>query len=134
MGLRKRAGCPGKFHSFNDFDLPQDKFFASDAVQFRLANKALIDRMNTDAAFRRDMLGRNPALSDWMKDPDLSKSPVGMTWHHNDEPGVLNLVSFDDHRDNHGIYHPDGTGGRNKWGGGDAGRRGKLNPSTGCPK
>ncbi|PMS28600.1 RHS repeat-associated core domain-containing protein, partial [Trinickia soli] len=99
LGLRKRLGCKGKFHSFHDFDLPEDKLFASDAVQFRLANKTLIERMNTDPEYRRDMLGRNPALLDWMKDPDLSKSPPGMTWHHNDAPGLLNLVSFDDHRD-----------------------------------
>lgn len=68
LGLRKRAGCPGKFHSFHDFELPEDKLFASDSVQFRLANKALIQKMNTDSAYRRDMLGRNPALLDWMKD------------------------------------------------------------------
>ena len=134
LGLRKRLGCKGKFHSFHDFELPEDKLFASDAVQFRPANKTLIERMNTDTEYRRDMLGRNPALLNWMKDLDLSKSPPGMTWHHNDAPGVLNLVSFDDHRDNHGIYHPDGSGGRDKWGGGDPGRRGKLNQRTGCPK
>lgn len=59
-----------------------------------MANKALIERMNTDPEYRRDMLSRNPALLDWMKDPDLSKSPPNMTWHHNDAPGVLNLVAM----------------------------------------
>lgn len=58
--------------------MPEDKLFASDAVQFRMADKALIERMNTDPEYRRDMLGRNPALLDWMKDPDLSKSPPNM--------------------------------------------------------
>ncbi|HDR9839443.1 TPA: HNH endonuclease, partial [Burkholderia multivorans] len=134
LGLRKRIGCPGKFHSFHDFDLPQDKLFASDGVQFRLANKALIERMNTDEAFRRNLLSRNPALLDWSKKAkDLGSSPPGMTWHHNDEVGRLNLVDRSDHGDNHGIYHPDGTGGRDKWGGGQLGRKGKLDSVTGCP-
>lgn len=38
FGLRKRLGCRGKFHSFHDVDLPDDKLFASDGVQFRIAN------------------------------------------------------------------------------------------------
>lgn len=32
-----------------------------------------------------------------------------------------------DHSRNHRIYHPDGGGGRDKWGGKRLGRRGKLN-------
>ncbi|WP_257572516.1 HNH endonuclease [Janthinobacterium sp. UMAB-56] len=56
-----------------------------------------------------------------------------MTWHHNDDVGRLNLVDRSDHADNHEIYHPDGSGGRDKWGGGRPGREGKLNPVTGCP-
>ncbi|WP_081336066.1 HNH endonuclease [Burkholderia vietnamiensis] len=56
-----------------------------------------------------------------------------MTWHHNDEVGKLNLVDGSDYGDNHGIYHPDGTGGRDKWGGGQLGRKGKLDAATGCP-
>ncbi|GAB7537714.1 RHS repeat-associated core domain-containing protein [Burkholderia sp. 3C] len=134
LGLRKRQGCKGKFHSFNDFDLPEDKLFASDGVQFRMANKALISRMNTDAAFRKDILSRNPELLEWSKNSkDLGSSPPGMTWHHNDDVGRLNLVDRSDHGDNHGIYHPDGTGGRDKWGGGILGRKGKLDAATGCP-
>ena len=114
--------------------LPDDKLLASEGVQFRMANKALIERMNTDGAFRKDILSRNPALLDWSKNPkDLGSSPPGMTWHHNDDVGRLNLVDRSDHGDNHGIYHPDGTGGRDKWGGGALGRKGKLNAATGCP-
>lgn len=114
--------------------MPQDKLFASDGVQFRMANKTLIERMNTDAAFRKDILSRNPALLEWSKNPkDLGSSPPGMTWHHNDEVGKLNLVDRGDHSDNHGMYHPTGAGGRDKWGGGLPGRKGKLDAATGCP-
>lgn len=40
-----------------------------------------------------------------------------MTWHHGDSPGSLQLADFNDHKSHHKIYHPDGTGGRNKWSG-----------------
>ena len=46
-----------------------------------------------------------------------------MTWHHGDSPGSLQLADFNDHKSYHKIYHPDGTGGRNKWGGGTACRK-----------
>jgi RHS repeat-associated protein len=128
-GLRR---CPGKFHSFHDYDLPKDKLYASDAVQFRLANKNLITQLNNDPAFRKNMLRRNPELSNWMKNPDMSKSPVGLTWHHDDQSGRLKLVHREDHATEHGVYHPDGQGGREKWGGGKDGRKGKLDGATGC--
>lgn len=41
-----------------------------------------------------------------------------MTWHHENQPGVLSLVDYNDHKSYHKIYHPDGSGGRHKWGGG----------------
>jgi hypothetical protein len=41
-----------------------------------------------------------------------------MTWHHADKPGALVLADFNDHNKFAKVYHPDGTGGRNKWGGG----------------
>jgi hypothetical protein len=47
---------------------------------------------------------------------------------------MLKLVDRGDHAGNHGIYHPTGQGGREQWGGGEAGRRGKLDPKTGCPR
>ncbi|MTK64652.1 MAG: hypothetical protein F8N15_09040 [Methanobacterium sp.] len=44
--------------------------------------------------------------------------PSGMTWHHGDSLGSLKLVDFADHKDSHKVYHSDGKGRRNKWGGG----------------
>ena len=79
------------------------------------------------------MLRRHPDLAVWLKSPNMSNSPPGLTWHHNDQSGLLNLVDRGDHANNHGIYHPDGTGGRDKWGGGKPGRQGKLYQATGCP-
>ena len=131
LGLDRQ---PGQFNSFFDHGLPTDQYFNSDSIQFRKANKNFIDRMNTDSAFRRDVLGRRPELAEWMSsNPDLSRSPPGLTWHHHETPGLLNLVDRGDHATNHGIYHPTGRGGRDMWGGGKAGRKGKLNPD-GTPK
>ncbi|WP_256658838.1 HNH endonuclease [Pseudomonas sp. LP_7_YM] len=42
-------------------------------------------------------------------------SPPKLTWHHGDKPGSLQLVDRVDHKTYHKVYHPDGTGGRNKW-------------------
>ncbi len=131
IGLATRIGC--KFHSFTDVILPKDKLFASDGVQFRIANKEFIKKMETNPKYRKDMLRRHPDLAVWLKSPNMSNSPPGLTWHHNDQSGLLNLVDRGDHANNHGIYHPDGTGGRDKWGGGKPGRQGKLDQATGCP-
>ena len=129
FGLR----CKGVFHSFHDYKLPDEKLFASDKVQFRLANKNLLEQLAKQPAMRKDLLRRHPEMGEWLKKPDMSGSPTGYTWHHDDQTGLLKLVDFGDHEGNHGIYHPDGKGGRAKWGGGEPGRRGKLDPKTGCP-
>jgi hypothetical protein len=108
--------------------------YSSDGVQFNRANKDFINRMETDQVFRRDMLGRYPELDAWMKDPNMSSSPAGLTWHHHEDTGRLSLVDRVDHAKNHKLYHPTGKGGRDIWGGGKKGRKGKLNGLTGTCK
>ncbi|MTD26523.1 RHS repeat-associated core domain-containing protein, partial [Erwinia sorbitola] len=99
--------------------------------KFKRANDALIKRLNTDAAFRRDMFNRHPELSNWMKNGSKSSSPAGFTWHHHEDLDRLFLVDRLDHKSNHALYHPTGNGGRDIWGGGDPGRKGKLDGATG---
>ena len=41
--------------------------------------------------------------------------------------------NHNDHRRNHGLYHPQRKVGRSIWGGGRPGQRGKLNDCTGKP-
>ncbi|EAP6606160.1 TPA: HNH endonuclease, partial [Salmonella enterica subsp. enterica serovar Infantis] len=106
----------------------------SDGVQFNRANTDFINRMNSDPSFRRDMLGRHPALGDWLKNPNKASSPPGLTWHHHEDVNRLVLVDRIDHADNQGLYHPTGKGGRDMWGGGELGRRGKLDGVTGKPR
>ena len=123
----KLSRQPNQYNSFFDHNLQPEQYFKSDSVQFRNANKAFVEKMNTDFAFRRDLIGRNPELKSWMENnPNLSNSPPGLTWHHNEMPGELNLVNRVDHATNHSIYHPIGKGGRDIWGGGEPGRTGKL--------
>jgi RHS repeat-associated protein len=129
MGLR----LDNVYHSFDSFDVPSNLRYSSDGVQFNSANQNFIGKMNTDASFRRDMLGRYPELDTWMKKPNMAGSPAGLTWHHHEDVGVLKLVDRADHASKHGIYHPTGKGGRDIWGGGKDGRKGKLNGKTGQP-
>ena len=55
----------GKYNIFHDTTVDPSQRYSSDAVQFRQANGDLINKMNSDPAFRRDMLGRYPELGDW---------------------------------------------------------------------
>lgn len=68
-----------------------------------------------------------------MKTGNKSGSPAGHTWHHREDTRRLVLVDRLDHGKNHGLYHPTGNGGRDMWGGGEDGRKGKLNGATGRP-
>jgi len=135
LGLATRPNN-GRYNIFDEFNLDPNNIFSSDSVQFRQANRSFINRMNTDVAFRRDMLGRYPELKEWLEAPGLSRrmsnSPAGLTWHHHEDIGRLTLVDRLDHRDNHALYHPNnGAGGRDIWGGGRSGREGLLDGLTG---
>src|SRR5690606_20691 len=126
----------GKYHIFHDHMVDASRRYASDDVQFNRANGEFLERMGSDPAFRKDMLRRYPRLGKWSKTGRLSSSPPGLTWHHHEDVGRLVLVDRVDHAKNHGIYHPTGKGGRDIWGGGEEGRKGKLDGRTGgklCP-
>ncbi|MFW0767450.1 RHS repeat-associated core domain-containing protein [Trabulsiella odontotermitis] len=130
LGLANRPNN-GKYNIFFEHSVDPSNRYSSDAVQFNRANTEFVNKMNTDPAFRRDMLGRYPQLSEWMKNGDMSRSPTGLTWHHHEDVNRLVLVDRLDHRLNHALYHPTGVGGRDIWGGGKPGRQGKLNGATG---
>ena len=124
----------GEYNIFHDYSLDPKYRYSSDGVQFNRANTDFINKVNTDPVFRRDMLGRNPELNDWLKNQNKASSPPGLTWHHHEDVNRLVLVDRIDHGDNHGLHHPTGKGGRDMWGGGEPGRRGKLDGVTGQPK
>ncbi|HHR3880201.1 TPA: RHS repeat-associated core domain-containing protein, partial [Salmonella enterica] len=133
LGLANRPNN-GKYNIFHDYSLDPKYKYSSDGVQFNRANTDFINRMNSDPSFRRDMLGRHPALGDWLKNPNKASSPPGLTWHHHEDVNRLVLVDRIDHADNQGLYHPTGKGGRDMWGGGELGPRGKLDGVTGKPR
>jgi RHS repeat-associated protein len=132
LGLETRPNN-GQYNIFHDYTVPASNRYSSDGVQFNRANADLVGKMNTNPAFRRDMLGRYPELGEWMKTGNRAGSPAGLTWHHHENTGRLVLVDRIDHGKNHGLYHPTGKGGRDMWGGGKPGRTGKLNGATGKP-
>ena len=117
----------GKYHVFHEHSLNPSEYRMTDKEQFRMANESLHSRLQSDPDFKREMQTKYPnAVKEVQPLPSgrfIGDSPAGLTWHHGNEPGSLQLVDREDHKRYHKIYHPDSTGGRNKWGGG-----------TGCRK
>ena len=106
---RKVEGVFPKFASKFDYVLDPSLYTASDYMQFREANQALAREIGNNAELRRQFTEFERELieeGDWP-----SKD---YTWHHNEKPGVLQLVKRKIHK---ATPH---TGGRSKflWGGG----------------
>jgi RHS repeat-associated protein len=117
----------GKYHTFHEHNLSAPEYKLTDSYHFSKANQSVYQRLQTDPEFRRTLQTKYPGVVDHVQPLTNGSfsgdSPPGMTWHHADKPGSLVLADMRDHRKFAKIYHPDGTGGRNKWGGG-----------TGCRK
>lgn len=116
----------GKYYSFHERILKSNEFELSDPENFRRANESVYNRLKTDPEFRRIMQVKYPGVVEHVQPTKRGfrgTSPPSMTWHHATKDGTLHLVDFGDHQTYHKIYHPDGKGGRNIWGGG-----------TGCRK
>jgi len=112
----------GRYHVFHEHILNTSEFYLSDREHFKIGNQSIYERMHSDPSFRRDMQKKYPGLAEHVQ-PGASgrfkgDAPPGMTWHHENKLGVLSLVDYNDHKTYHKIYHPDGSGGRKKWGGG----------------
>lgn len=88
--------------------ISEDLYFESDSVQFGIANDTLYQAIqgNPDLAHEMGLSQTDiQALAN-------GQTPEGYTWHHNEEPGVLQLVDEE-------IHNQTGhTGGRSIWGGG----------------
>lgn len=113
---------PGEYTVYYEHVLPSSEFTENDDFHFKKANESLHNAMKNDPAFRESIERRYPGTAAHV-DPGprggfSPDPPPGTTWHHATKPGSLELVDFRHHRKYAKIYHPDGTGGRNKWGGG----------------
>ena len=104
-GVKKEVVVP-KFDSKFDAKLSEDKFLDSDWKQFKECNKQLSEAVEKDpelkAKFDKDQLEQ-------IKNRD---TPDGYVWHHDAEPGKMQLVDSETHQK---TPH---TGGRSIWGGG----------------
>ncbi|HAU3115843.1 TPA: RHS repeat protein, partial [Salmonella enterica] len=113
---------PGEYTVYYQHQLPTGDYTKSDDYHFKNANEGLYNAMNQDPQLRASLERRYPGIyehvSPGARNGYSSEPPRGTTWHHANQPGSLELVDFEHHRKYSKIYHPDGTGGRNKWGGG----------------
>lgn len=112
----------GKYHVFHEHTLDPSEYDLKDSEHFKRGNRSVYERMQSDPAFKREMQTKYPGAVEHVQPNSRgqfsSETPKGMTWHHENKPGVLSLVDRQDHKAYHKIYHPDGSGGRKKWGGG----------------
>ena len=95
------------FESKFDTGLPRNIWKASDVDQFKYCTKKLADLIESDPSFAKQFTPRQIEQIN-AGSPNIS----GLTWHHNEIPGKMQLVNTDVHaRSGH-------TGGKSLWGGG----------------
>ncbi|MDD9786055.1 T7SS effector LXG polymorphic toxin [Priestia megaterium] len=102
------------FNSVYEVNLVEELHLASDARQFRSLTKGLALEIE-----------KNKLLAGKFNDAELrlisaGEVPASLTWHHHQDIGRMQLVDYYEHEV---AKH---TGGRAIWGGGRAGREGKL--------
>ena len=104
---QKVEGVFPKFESKFDTMLPKDLQKASDTEQFKYCTDKLSQRIECDSEFAKQFTHRQ--LEQIQNgEPRIS----GLTWHHNEVPGKMQLVNAEIHNT---CRH---TGGKSVWGGG----------------
>ncbi|WP_428912049.1 HNH endonuclease [Niallia sp. Krafla_26] len=88
--------------------IAEELYVESDAVHFNLANDTLHQSIQADPSIVHEL---GLSQSD-VQALENGETPEGYTWHHHEEPGVLQLVDETTHAQ---TAH---TGGRAIWGGG----------------
>ena len=107
----KVVGVFPEFTSVFDAQLPKSLYHETDAKQFEEAQRQLKEKYDSDPGFREQFSER--ARYD-IENGNIP--PYGYTWHHNEETGKMQLVSYDTHQK---TGH---TGGKTIWGGGNDNR------------
>lgn len=103
----KCEGVFPKFESKFDVKLPPEMRESSDVEQFKYCTQKLKEKIENDPEFAKQF---TPRQIEQIKNGEPRIS--GLTWHHNEETGKIQLVNADDHSK---CRH---TGGRSIWGGG----------------
>ncbi|WLR51735.1 HNH endonuclease [Bacillus tianshenii] len=101
----------GTFPVFNEtFNvmIAEDYYLESDDVHFRIANDSLYQAITENSELINEMEFSQSDV-EYLAN---GQTPDGYTWHHNEEPGLIQLVDEETHAQ---TAH---TGGRAIWGGG----------------
>jgi RHS repeat-associated protein len=124
LGLYNGEGIRelGVYDVHHSHTLNSSEYKMNDDYHFSKANESLHQRFECDPSFAASMESKYPGIVDRVKPGPRgaysTDPPPNTTWHHSNTPGKLELVDMADHQMYHKIYHPDGEGGRKKWGGG----------------
>jgi hypothetical protein len=87
-------------------------------MHFKAANEALEGAMKADAQFAASIKNLGIEIPLTEAGSIAGKSPTGWVWHHDAEPGILQLVPKDQHTNGSifwNIMHPNGIGGMAIW-------------------
>jgi hypothetical protein len=83
------------------------------------ANEGLFQATDSDDAFAQGMQNEGVDLQRTPTGLAPRTPPAGFSWHHAEEPGVMQLVPRQQHDQGsifQNILHPNGRGGYSKWG------------------
>jgi hypothetical protein len=97
------------FESEFDVTLDDSLYLQSDYIQFSYANIELYEAIEADPTIADEL---RLSMND-IQGLANGDTPEGYTWHHNEEPGLLQLVDKEEHSN---TGH---NGGRDIWGGGN---------------
>lgn len=104
---KKVEGVFPEFESMFDIHLPKNLLKASDTEQFKYCSDKLKQKIESDSSF-----ANNFTAEQLEQIKNGAPRIRGFTWHHNETPGVMQLVDSEKHQK---CGH---TGGRSIWGGG----------------
>ncbi len=115
------ANAPtGNFYSvLYETKLKPTSYRASRDAHYQEANENLLREMEGDADHARIMQDAGVDLQRTLTGLAPRTPPDGFTWHHAEEPGVMQLVPRQQHERGsvfQDALHPNGRGGYSKWG------------------
>ncbi|GIP45116.1 hypothetical protein J45TS6_35750 [Paenibacillus sp. J45TS6] len=93
-----------------EMELDESLYLESDAKQFKIATQSLNEAISSNPDLKANFDERQ------IEQINNGKVPEGYVWHHNEEPGMMQLVERSLHEN---TAH---TGGRSIWGGGSDNR------------
>lgn len=110
----KKEGVFPEFNSLFNAKVDKESYLDTDKNQFKECNRQLLDAIEKDPGLKNKFSNEQiEQIKDGVND---GTAPDGYVWHHDAEPGRIQLVDAETHA---GTGH---TGGRAVWGGGSDNR------------